>query len=83
MYKLTAFVAALFASFASLAADPAPAAAAPEAAVKGTVTAKPRDEKNQHDRLKSQQANCNARADAHKLVGEARKASIAKCLEGK
>jgi hypothetical protein len=79
-----AFGAAVFVSFSCLAADPAPApAAASEAAPKAVAPAKPRDEKSQHDRLKSLQATCNARADAHKLAGDARKASIAKCLEGK
>jgi hypothetical protein len=88
MNKFPVFAAALLLSLPCLAADPAPAAAAAaatasEAPSKAAAPAKPQDDKTQHERLKALQATCEARADAQQLVGAARKASIAKCFEGK
>ena len=85
MIKQAAFLLAFALSFPAFAADSPPAGAAAAApAPAATPAAAPKaDDRSQHERMKTLQVTCNERADAHRIAGEARKAYVAKCLEGK
>ena len=85
MIKLLVLAGAFALCFAGLAAETPPAGAAAPAATASTpiLQTSGLDKESQHARMKSLQATCNKRADAHKLVGETRKAFVAKCVTGK
>jgi len=85
MIKPLAPILAFALSLPVFAADTPPAgtAAAAPAPVAAPAAVPKAEGKNQHERMKALQATCNERADAHKIAGEARKAYVAKCLEGK